>query len=347
MTGDGGTGRSGRQYHYYTCNKRKYDHACDKERAPKDWIERLVISELSRLVNSDGFIDMIADKVVEFQERERDRSALHALEARQRENEKAIANLVAAMEAGIVTPTTKSRLVEREAERANIERGIARERVREPKLERDQIVFFLERFRNGDVEDDGYRVMLVDTFLNSVFLHDDDRLVLVLNYSGEGSKITLTAVEKAVADGGAECSSLGAFAGEQLFGACAAGAHVWGDGEVWRDNETRERIRACAACAGGVGAEGPVRAHDRGEGLGQEEVRGGRGAPDGGAAVRASEGRERARGEAVHGRPARRGGACRDGAARVIVGPGAGRGGGFFAEKSRPPLTKNIGVVSL
>lgn len=207
MTGDAGTSHSGRVYSYYTCNNRKYGHTCEKERAAKDWIERIVIDALVQLVNSDDFINEVADRVMEYQERERDRSALHALEVRQKENEKAIANMLAAIEAGIVTPSTKSRLVELEAERASIDKGIARELIAEPTLERDQIVFFLERCRKGDAEDEAYRIMLVDTFLNSVFLYDDGRLVLTLNYSGENSKVTLSTMKKAVFKGGADCSS--------------------------------------------------------------------------------------------------------------------------------------------
>ncbi len=103
---------------------------------------------LVQLVHSDDFINEIADRVVEYQERERDCSALKALEARQKDNEKAIANMLAAIEAGIITPSTKSRLTELEAERANIDKGIARELIADPTLDRDQIVFFLERFRN-------------------------------------------------------------------------------------------------------------------------------------------------------------------------------------------------------
>ena len=107
--------------------------------------------------------------------------------------------------------------MELEAERANIEKGIARENIAEPTLNRDQIVFFLSRFQNGDLEDEAYRAMLIDTFLNSVFLYDDEddpkkgKLVITLNYSGDNNKVTLPIMEKAMFDRGAECSSLAPF----------------------------------------------------------------------------------------------------------------------------------------
>lgn len=204
MTGDGGTGKSGKVYNYYICNGRRA-HKCKKERAQKDWIEELVVTELVQLIHSDDFVNEVADRCMEFQSREKDRSVLNSLEARQKEVEKGIQNMLAAIEAGIITPSTKSRLMDLEAERAQIEKGIAKELLSEPDLERDQIVYFLERFRNGDVNDEAYRVFLVDTFLNSVFLYDD-KLTLVFNYTGENSKVTLQLVEKATNGAGSECS---------------------------------------------------------------------------------------------------------------------------------------------
>lgn len=215
MTGDGGTGRSGRVYNYYTCNGRRV-HKCQKERAPKEWIEQLVVDELVDLIHSDDFVNEVADRCMEFQQREKDQSALRALEARQKENEKAIQNMLAAIEAGIITPSTKSRLMELEAERGQIEKGIAQQLIAEPTLERDQVVYFLERFRDGDVSDEGYRAFLVDTFLNSVYLYDDDKLVLVLNYTGERCKVTLDLVESAVEGDGLGGSCFAPFCAECL-----------------------------------------------------------------------------------------------------------------------------------
>ena len=190
MTGDGGTSHSGKTYAYYTCNKRKYDKSCEKERAPKDWIENLVIDKLIELLNTEGFIEMVADKAVEYQEQDRDRTVLDALEVRKKDNEKAIANVMAAIEAGIITPTTKSWLVELEAESANIDKGIAREHIDDQTISHDFIMFFLERFRDADMNDEKHRARLLQTFVNSVYLYDDDKLVLCFNFTDEHGKIS-------------------------------------------------------------------------------------------------------------------------------------------------------------
>lgn len=74
-------------------------------------------------------------------------------------------------------------------------------------LDRDQIVFFLERFRDGDAKDERYREFLVDTFLQAVFVYDD-RLVITLNYSGRNNKVTKSLADKAASGEGSGCSCL-------------------------------------------------------------------------------------------------------------------------------------------
>ena len=206
MTGDGGTGKSGRVYNYYTCNKRRI-HKCDKKRAAKDWIEQLVIGEMTKLLATDSFIESVADRVVAYQSATKDNSAVKALEKQKRSIEKSTANLMKAIEAGIITPTTKSRLVELESEYERVNRSLAEEIIREPELDKEQIVWFLERFRSGDLTDDAFRAFLVDTFLNSVYLYDD-KLVLVFNCTDEKSDINLKKIEKHVLHNKADCSCL-------------------------------------------------------------------------------------------------------------------------------------------
>jgi hypothetical protein len=64
---------------------------------------------------------------MEYQTKTKDDSALRALEARQKEVERSITNLMTAIEQGIITPTTKSRLVELEADHERINKAIAKE----------------------------------------------------------------------------------------------------------------------------------------------------------------------------------------------------------------------------
>lgn len=196
MTGESARSR-GVTYYYYICNGRR-QKKCKKERAPKRWIEDVIVRELAALIQSDEFCEAVADRCVEFQQRTRDTSDLQALEQRQRENEKAIKNVLAAIDAGIITDAVKSHLVELEAERADLERGIAQLLIAEPDVDREQVLYFLDRFRQGSADDLDWRQRLVDMFLNAAYLYDDDRILLVLNYTDGGERVTLELAEAAI-----------------------------------------------------------------------------------------------------------------------------------------------------
>ena len=53
------------------------------------------------------------------------------------------------------------------------------------------MVFFLEKFRDGDLNDPTFRLRLVEAFVSSVYLWDDGRIDINYNYTGQGSKVSL------------------------------------------------------------------------------------------------------------------------------------------------------------
>lgn len=208
MTGDSGTSHTGKIHSYYICNGRRA-HKCDKERIRQEDVERDVVNELVALVHSDDFIEEVADLVLKYQERTKDNSMLNSLESRLKDVEKRIDNLLLAIETGIDTASVKSRMLSLESEKADIEKGIARELIKEPELERDQIIFYLEQFRKGDMESEEWKLSLVEMFLQAVYVYDDN-YVITLNYSGSKNKISKKIADKA---------SKGDFSGD-LVGSC-------------------------------------------------------------------------------------------------------------------------------
>ena len=213
MIGESGTGRHGGKFHYYACVGRKRDKDCKKKPVKKDWIEDLVISETIRLVLRDDIIAEIADGVMAYQAREKDQTVLTSLRVELNDVEKAIKNILAAIEQGIITSSTKSRLEDLEDEKARIQNGITEESMVRPLVDRDQVLFFLERFRKGDADDPVYRQTLVDVFVNAVYVYDG-KIVITYNYSGEHNKVTLEQIDEAVEQAeGAEDPSGEAIAG--------------------------------------------------------------------------------------------------------------------------------------
>lgn len=77
------------------------------------------------------------------------------------------------IDSGLITESLKSHLVELEAQRVATEKGLAKAKLEEPKLEREAVIWFLQRFRNGNRNDPMWRVYLVDTFLQAAYLYDE------------------------------------------------------------------------------------------------------------------------------------------------------------------------------
>ena len=200
MTGDGGTSKTGRVYSYYTCNNRRLKK-CDKERASKNWIEDLVVDALVKVANDDTVIDAFADHYIAWQNSKETHNELKILEDRLRKNETAIKNVMTVIDGGLVTDSIRSHLLDLEAEKADIQKGIAIQKIEEPTLLRSEVVYFLKGFRDGDKDDISWRIFLVETFLQAAYLFDDGRLILALNYGGKNHKITVQIAEKTVRDG--------------------------------------------------------------------------------------------------------------------------------------------------
>ena len=210
MVGRAGTGKSGRKYDYYACITRTRKHDCDKRPVSKQWIEDLVVKYTKEVVLRDDMIQEIADGVMAFLDKEKkENRVLEAMESQLADIESGIRNVMNAIEQGIITKSTKDRLMELERERDDVTAAIAREKIAEPDIERDQVVFFLEKFREGSLDDPEYRLKLVEAFVSSIYLWDDGRIVISYNYTGQNNKVTLQQFDDVIEeiDGAGECSS--------------------------------------------------------------------------------------------------------------------------------------------
>lgn len=110
------------------------------------------------------------------------------------EVEKGIENLLNAIMAGVNAVSIRDKLNTLEAEKAQLETSIATEEAAHPILTKEQISFFLHRYRETDVNNPLERQRLIDCFVNAVFLYDD-KLVLTFNYKDGEKTISLAELE--------------------------------------------------------------------------------------------------------------------------------------------------------
>lgn len=208
MRGTCGTGKSGRRFYYYACHNKIYKHvACNKKNVNKDWLEGEVVRLTAEYILNDDVIDYIADKVIEVQAADlADKSMLRYYENELKDTQRALNNLVKAIEDGLVTSTTKARLFELEERKAALEIQIEKEKIQYPALDKMQIVYFLHRFKGGAVDDKDYQRQIIDLFVNKVIVYED-KIIITYNISGEHNELTADIVENAADTASSECST--------------------------------------------------------------------------------------------------------------------------------------------
>lgn len=198
IVGDSGTGKNGTTHFYYSCIEKKRKHGCTKKTVKKDWIEQLVTEITIKQVLTDENIEYISQKAYELYEEERnDKSELTSLQNTLHEVQKVIDNIMHAIEQGIITDTTKQRLIEAEAQKKSLLITIAKEEIQKPKLTKESISFFLSEMRNRIYNSDEGIETIIDAFVNAVYLFDD-KLVITYNIrEGEQlKKLELSDIDK-------------------------------------------------------------------------------------------------------------------------------------------------------
>ncbi|MCL2426277.1 MAG: recombinase family protein [Oscillospiraceae bacterium] len=187
MVGTSGTSKTGKIHHYYKCGNAIYKRSCSKKAVTKYWIERLVTELVQKFLAEDGAIERLADLVVEYQKREN--TTLPFLQKQLNDVEKKINNLLDLMEDGMVNISAKERLDGLETKKQDLEISIAKEKIEKTPLTKEQIMFWISKFKNGDVNNIVYQKEVIDIFVNFVYL-DDDKIVIGFNYK-DGTKTLL------------------------------------------------------------------------------------------------------------------------------------------------------------
>ena len=185
LFGECGTGRSGVTHHYYKCaSVKRKSKECSCRAFRKQWLEDLVVTEAMDMLSDDRVIDAIVSMVMVLQDQEN--TSLPLLERQLQEADSAIENMLNAIQQGILTRSTKTRLEELEASRDNLEAQIALEKMAKPRITEEQVRYFLKRFRKLDMAKLEHRKILVGIFLNAVYIYND-HMDIAFNYK-EGTK---------------------------------------------------------------------------------------------------------------------------------------------------------------
>ncbi len=181
MVGDSANKPNGVIYRYYKCASAKR-HECDKKAVRKEWIEDKVLDMIMEKLRDEDTIRRIADSLIELIAEGNEMIPL--LEAQLKEIRSGIDNIMKAIEMGVITRTTKSRLEELEHEEETVLASINAEETKLPKISAEQIIFTLHKFRDLDLRVMRNRERLIDGLVKSIIL-DDDKFTVYLTYKDE------------------------------------------------------------------------------------------------------------------------------------------------------------------
>lgn len=210
MVGESGTSKTGAKYNYYVCINHRRGNTCGRKAIRQDWLEPFVLAKTQELIMDDEVIQFITDNVWDYYLRQdQQRGKVSTLKTQVAEVEKAINNLMRAIEAGMpLTEMTKNRLTELDGQQQALKAAIAQTQLEGGfRLQKEHIQFFLEQFRDMDFTNRKCQQRLIDVFVNSIYLTDDE-LTINFNFGGDKSVVKF--------------SDFKALAGEEVFGCRAS-----------------------------------------------------------------------------------------------------------------------------
>jgi len=196
MTGESGTSKTGKVYHYYKCVWARKKQ-CSKKPVKKAYIEDLVVAHCRALLTENN-INKIAKEVIALCEREQESSELKRLSKVLKELERKKSNIINAIAECDMEAVRKSlyeHLQTLESERENIEIQIAQAQISQVMLTEPEIKFFLTQLRKGNVNDEKYRSTLINVFVNSIYLYDD-KMTIIFNSSDQPITVEQSLVDE-------------------------------------------------------------------------------------------------------------------------------------------------------
>ena len=177
---------NGNKYAFYECygKKSKYN-GCQKRNLRKEYIERLVAQDALSLLTDEN-IEHLATVACERNDYEIETgSPIPVIRDRIHQTEVSINNLTKAIETGATPDALVKRMVELEREKKDLSTQLKKEEELIVPLEKEQVIFWLEKFKDGDIEDEEFCRLLIDLFVNSVTAwdEDDDMLKVTIAYN--------------------------------------------------------------------------------------------------------------------------------------------------------------------
>ena len=131
VNSESGTSRNGTVMRYYKCSGKRTDKSCPLSPVRKDLLEQIVLESTYEALASPDNLNFLADRILTaHRQRLKAQSVLKLLEKDLNDTGKAIANLLDALEKGVVTASTKTRLEQLEARQEDLRNKLEQEKAK-------------------------------------------------------------------------------------------------------------------------------------------------------------------------------------------------------------------------
>lgn len=191
MIGMSGRSKTGDVHHYYACQNRRVGHTCDKKNIRRDVIEPAVAQAIKQYCLTDDAIEWITDQTIAYWEDEERKLQIDSIENDLSAVQSSISNVMKAIEMGVITETTRDRLIELEKQQTDLKSKLALAKEEIVHVDRRDLISSLLAFRHGNVHDRAYQEKLFNAFLIAVYVYDDDHLKLVFNSFGKDDTVNV------------------------------------------------------------------------------------------------------------------------------------------------------------
>ncbi len=206
MHGESGQSGNKQLHFYYVCSGRKKQGVCNQKRVKKDFIEKIVLNALSRTFGNDKLINAISDAILARQNALNvNADIIAALEQQLTETDKKISNLLTAIEAGIITPTTQERLKELEEIKARLKYDLDIKRAERSPCTKQQLYNFFKTLDLTATATWQEQQALIEHFINRIYVWED-KIVIAFNFtptrkiSDDTDEIDIDAIIKAITE---------------------------------------------------------------------------------------------------------------------------------------------------
>jgi len=182
MIGISGTSCTGKSYSYYSCNNKHNKKICETKPLKKEYIEDLVVNKTVSFLQNRNTIHTIAEKMLALYKKQNEENTAIKHLLKQRESlKKSTSNIISAIEQGIITDSTKQRLIDLESQIKQLDFDISQEQLR---LMASLTIEDIEKFLNEkfceNTDDIEIRKCLINTFVKHVIVYPNK---IIINYN--------------------------------------------------------------------------------------------------------------------------------------------------------------------